>query len=338
MTTTSLHNVKDKHMSIKRQKYGKGFQYFYRSGEKIDCAKTLKRIKRLVIPPMWRDVKICELENGHIQSTGYDLKSRKQYIYHNQWHLIRQTEKFKRIVSFAKKLPEMRQLCLEKLANECWDREKVLALMVLILDETGVRIGNNRYSRENETYGLSTLRRKHVQISGSEIVLDYIGKHGKRREVEIEDDLLTSMIQTYADFPGYSLFRYKNEVGNWEDIDSDDVNDFIKQCMGDKYSCKDFRTWAGTRLAYEMYPKACQLHKTSPRKQLINILVEIVSNELGNTPSICRQYYIHPEILRRVKLQNLPLDDSSIDLNRAVSDPSFSPAEIKLLNLLGKTK
>lgn len=334
MTKACLIKVEDIHMSIERRKYGRGFQYFWRSGEKIEGMNRLARIKNLVVPPMWQKVLICEIEEGHIQATGYDNKNRKQYIYHDDWHLERQTEKFSRVLCFAKALPAMRKRCLDSLSSDTWSREKVLSLMVLILDETGLRIGNDYYSKTNSTYGLSTLRRKHVQLKGQELVLDFIGKKGKHRKVEIEDKLLSNMIKQCSDLPGYSLFRYQNSDNSWDDIDSDDVNEFIKKHMGQQYSCKDFRTWVGTRLAYELYPQALEIRRAAPRKKTVNILLKLVSGELGNTPIICRKYYIHPEILKRVELQTLDIDEKAFDLDHPVSDPSYSHSEIKLLKLL----
>ncbi len=334
MSQSSLVKVEKHHFSIERRKYGKGFQYFDDAGYKINDTKRLSRIKKLVIPPMWQKVKICDLTNGHVQAFGYDLKGRKQYIYHEEWHIAQQVEKFNRVVSFAKKLPKFRKFCLEKLTTKGWHQEKVLALMVLVLDETGLRIGNNRYSEINKTYGLSTLRRRHVQLEEDELLLEFVGKRGKQRKVEIQDPFLIKSITLCAELPGYALFRYKNEQGCWEDIDSEDVNSFVKKHMGNRYSCKDFRTWVGTRLAYELYPKAMEEKQISPRKQVTNILLGLVAKELGNTPAICRQYYIHPKILSLIESQTLVVDEAECETEHPVQDPSASAVELALLKIL----
>lgn len=330
MLNNRIVRVTDKQLTIERKKYGRGFQYFWVSGEKLDCPRSLRRIKQLVIPPMWKDVKICELENGHIQAIGADLKARRQYIYHPQWQEKQQQKKFAKLAGFAEKLPEMRAFCHQQLEISGWPKEKVLALMVLVLDETGIRIGNKRYSEENETYGLSTLRRKHVDVENDNLFLRFTGKSGKQREIDIDDPALSEHIKQCATQPGYELFRYQGEGQTWHDVDSEDVNTFIDEHMGESYSCKDFRTWAATRLAYDVYPEACEEQRASPRKKLINIVLRKVGKKLGNTPTVCRKYYIHPKLLRAI--ENGSLDDQPAP--QSEQSEFFSPSEAAVLNII----
>ena len=287
----------------------------------------------MVIPPMWKDVKICELDNGHIQAIGDDLKARRQYIYHPQWQEKQQRKKFAKLAQFAEKLPQMRAFCHQQLSASGWPKEKVLALMTLVLDETGIRIGNKRYSEQNKTFGLSTLRRKHVDVEDGDLFLRFTGKSGKDREIDIDDPLLTDHIKQCATQPGYELFRYQGANNTWHDIDSDDVNEFIDEHMGEAFSCKDFRTWVATRLAYEMYPEACDIQRASPRKKLVNIVLRMVGKRLGNTPTVCRKYYIHPAVLDKIERGTL----NSQTVTEDEQSEYFSEAETNVLRLIKKT-
>lgn len=329
-----LQKVKDIHFSIIRKKYGRGFQYFWLDGEKIKQPEQLNRFKKLVIPPMWQGVKICELDHGHIQATGFDAKQRKQYVYHANWQYEQQQLKFQRIVRFANLLPAMRKTCLSYVAQSNMSRERVLATMVLVLDETGIRIGNDRYSQSNQTYGLSTLRRKHLVVTDDNLIFAFKGKSGKQRSVEIQDPLLLEHVRHCAMQPGYELFRFQDEQKKWHDLDSEDVNDFIQLHMGEEFTSKDFRTWVGTRLAYELYPQALQIVSSSARKNLLATLVKLVSAELGNTPAICRDYYIHPKLLALIEQQKLNVSDAAQEFANPVADPKLSISERALIEIL----
>lgn len=334
MAKEKLIKVSDMHFTITRKKYGRGFQYVWLDGSKIDCKTSLKRIKDMVIPPMWKEVKICELDNGHIQAFGQDLKLRKQYIYHALWQQQRQQEKFQRIVSFARSLPKIRKIANQHLAEKGWHAEKVLSLLVLLLDETGIRIGNKRYSQTNQTYGLTTLRRKHLKLADSRLILEFTGKSHKEREILIDDPYLVKHIKHSALQPGYELFRFKDEQDQWNEVDSDDVNQFIQKHMGEAYSSKDFRTWAGTRFAFEAYPLALQIQQDSPRKKVSNIVVKLVSEQLGNTPTVCRQYYIHPALIARIERDGLPLHADSQFEDTNADEHALSESEQALITLL----
>nr|MBI1229122.1 DNA topoisomerase IB [Cytophagales bacterium] len=330
MNSSIQHSGEDS-LCLQRRKRGKGFTYLDEDGQKLTSKKTLNRIKKLVIPPMWIDVTICKFENGHIQATGRDLKGRKQYIYHTEWERLRQEEKFSRMATFGKKLPKLRKQVAKDLRKRRWVREKVLALMVEILDETGIRIGNKVYEKTNQTYGLSTLRKKHLQISGEKLLLKYKGKSNKEREVSIEDDILAKHIKNVSQIPGYELFKYQDENGKSHSLDSHDVQEYVKEIIGSDFSCKDFRTWVGSRLAIELLPAAKELKETHPRKKLEPTLIKLVSEELGNTPAICKGYYVHPLILNKMEAGDIPEKNP---FRETKSPTALTAAEKLLLKLL----
>ncbi len=309
MKKIKLKHIDDTALCIKRTKVGKGYHYFDETDNRITDPVVLKRLKSLIIPPMWNDVMVCKFDDGHVQAIGRDAKGRKQYIYHSHWEKIKQEEKFQRIESFVEKLPLMREVCQKNINLKEWNKDKVLALLVMVLDEYGIRIGNQYYAKENDTYGLTTLRRKHLTINKSELVFKYKGKSNQEREVLIDDADLIRNIKKCAELPGYEIFRYQDEGGNFHNIDSSDVNDFISEVMGSEYSSKDFRTWTATRLAVEFYPYAVEYKNEFPRKKFSNILIKMVADSLGNTPTVCRDYYVHPTIFRYADEQKIPLEN-----------------------------
>jgi DNA topoisomerase-1 len=240
-----------------------------------------------------------------VQASGIDGRGRRQYIYHPEWVKFSQKEKFDKLCGFGKKLPGLRDECKSLLENRNLGHDQILALILLILDETGIRIGNRQYQKLNSTFGLTNLRRKHLHIEDNKLIFDFRGKSGKDRHVEIDDTEVIEHIRTSAEQPGYSIFRYKNEKGDWRSVDSSDVNEFIGEKISG-YSSKFFRTWVANRLAIELWPDARQLSANS-RKETVNILVERVASELGNTPAICREYYLHPKVLKLATEENLPV-------------------------------
>ncbi len=310
-----LKYIDDSAMCLRRSKRGKGYVFLDEHNEKITNPTILKRVKQLVIPPMWNDVMICKFDDGHIQAIGRDLKGRKQYIYHDSWVKQQQEEKFNRLLEFGNAIPQMREKCHSDILKRGWHKEKVLALMVLILDECGIRIGNKQYATRNGTFGLTTLRRKHLTIDHGEAVFNFKGKSNQQREVHLDDAELVKFIKKSAAQPGYELFRYKGPDGHFHHVDSDEINEFIAQHMGENFSSKDFRTWVGSRLAVELYPEALTLFENSKKKKFSNLLIKMVSGELGNTPTVCKEYYVHPKIMRKVDEKEIPnpnpLKDSS---------------------------
>ncbi|WP_373496790.1 DNA topoisomerase IB [Aquiflexum sp.] len=320
-------------LCFRRVKKGRGFAYLDEKGVKIGDKLKLNRIKNLVIPPMWNDVNICRLDDGHIQATGRDLKGRKQYIYHSEWEKSRQEEKFKRMSLFGKALPKLRKRVQKDLKTRSWSKQKILALMVTILDDTGIRIGNKQYEKENQTYGLSTLRRKHMVVEGGTLSLSFKGKSNKEREVTIDNGAIMRHIKKVAELPGYELFKYVDTNGKVNRVDSYDVQEYIKENMGEQFTCKDFRTWVGSRLAIEFFPEAIKHLEKFPGKKQETVLIRMVADELGNTPTICKGYYIHPLILNKIDVGELPLKNPFRETN---SPTSLDKAEKLLLKLLEK--
>jgi len=302
----NIKKVDDTSLSIRRRKYGRGYQYIDVDNNVIKDKRLLGRIKKLVIPPMWSEVNICKWDDGHIQATGRDAKNRKQYIYHSIWEKKRQEKKFAKMKKFGQGLPKLRKEVLENVAQKEWSKSKIIALAILVLDETGIRIGNKKYAERNGTYGLTTLRRKHMNIEDGKIMFEYKGKSNKVRHVEIDNTDLGKLIKKTAELPGYEIFRYKDSEGNFQSVDSEDINEYIGNSIGDKFSSKDFRTWAATRLAVELYPATLEVLDEHPRSKLSSILIRMVADELGNTPTVCKSYYVHPKIMQSIEKGSLP--------------------------------
>jgi len=305
-TTTEIKHVNDDSMSIHKRKRGKGFQYFDEEGNKITDKLILSRFRKLIIPPMWSDVYICKWDDGHIQAIGRDAKGRKQYIYHSAFEKARQEEKFAKMKDFGKALAKFRKKVVQDIAIKEWSKDKILALIILLLDETGIRIGNKQYANENGTFGLTTLRRKHMSIEKNQVVIECKGKSNQMLHVEIDDVQLAKLIKKSAELPGFEIFRYKDSDGRFQPIDSEDVNDYIHEYMGKKFSSKDFRTWVASRLAVELYPFAIEAIEKTKKGKFSNTLIRMVANELGNTPVVCRSYYIHPNIISKIESKSLP--------------------------------
>lgn len=319
-------------LSWTRRRWGRGFQYFDEEAHKITSKRTLRRIKKLVIPPMWHDVKISRSPRAKIQATGRDKKGRKQYRYHPDWTRRQQLVKFRRMYAFGRQLPIIRERAHQALSQKGWTREKVLALMVLILDQTGIRIGNRQYLDANNTYGLTTLRRRHLDHVDDELVFSFRGKSGKDREVHIEDAALISYIRKAAELPGYEIFRYRGASGGWVPVDSDEINDYIQSHLGAGFSSKDFRTWVANRILIASQAEAQQIKSRNPRRSLKTILVRLVADALGNTPAVCQNSYLHPQVLSwAVQAPELRLGEVQ-ELK-----PEHSQAELLLLKQLGSS-
>jgi DNA topoisomerase-1 len=274
-----------------------GFRYLSAKGEAVEDEATLKRIRSLAIPPAWLDVWICPQANGHLQATGRDARGRKQYRYHPKWREVRDEVKYERMINFGKALPQIRKEVERALALPGLPREKVLATIVYLLEATMMRIGNDEYARENKSYGLTTLRNRHVRIDGSEVEFRFRGKSGVYHDVKVHDRRLARIIQRTRDLPGQDLFQYLDEDGETHTIGSADVNDYLRAISGEDYTAKDFRTWSGTVLAamalreFEKFDS-----ETQARKNVVRA-IETVAEKLGNTPSVCRKCYVHPAVL-----------------------------------------
>ena len=286
---------------IHRVGRGRGFSYQEADGTPIADRVVVERINELAIPPAWKDVWICPHANGHIQATGIDEAGRKQYRYHDQWRLSRDQEKFAAMESFAKALPLMREHTAEDLGKRGLVRDRVLACSVRLLDLGFFRIGSERYAADNETFGLSTLRKKHVEIDRGVAVFDYVAKNSKRHQQEIADQVVVPTIRSLRrrDGGGYELLAYK-EKGKWVDVKAEDINEYLKTVMRGDYSAKDFRTWNATVLAaVELATNGADAKSKTARKRAATAATKRVAGYLSNTPAVCRKAYIDPRVFDR---------------------------------------
>lgn len=292
-----LRYVSDAKPGIRREPAGKHFRYMEADGRSVRNRETLARIRSLVIPPAWTDVWICAAANGHIQVTARDARRRKQYRYHPLWRKVRDRNKYERLISFGNVLPLIRTRVEKDLALRGLPREKILATIVRLLETTMMRVGNEEYARSNGSFGLTTLRDKHVRIDGAHLQFHFRGKSGVQHFVEITDRRLAGIVRRCRDLPGYELFQYLDGEGNHRPIDSEDVNEYLRTISGQDYTAKDFRTWAATllaALALRDFEKAGS--QAQAKKNLVRA-IESVSAKLGNTPAICRKCYVHPVII-----------------------------------------
>ena len=318
-----------------RVRRGRGFSYCDEHGKKLTDKETLQRIKALGIPPAWEDVWIAKDPYGHLQCTGYDPKQRKQYIYHMLWSAYRSEAKFRKLVEFGLALPHIRRQTSQHLQAEGWPRVKVLALVIQMLDEYHIRIGNEYYRQQNETFGLTTLRRKHFDFEQGVGRLEYKAKSGKYRKINIKNGQLAKLVKQSSELRGYELFKYRGEDGKFHHIDSHDVNEYLKDISEEEFSCKDFRTWGGTTLAVEKYPTALAMVEENPRLKLETAIIKLVAKELGNTISICRKYYIHPKVLQTLldgdidQYRDRKIEELSEKGNKLLSD-----SEVAVLNVI----
>jgi DNA topoisomerase-1 len=291
-----LRHVSDQMPGITRHKARHGFDYQYPDGAFVRDIDTLNRIRSLVIPPAWAAVWICPYPNGHIQAVGRDKRGRKQYRYHPRWREVRDESKYGKMLIFGRVLPVIRERVEADLCRRGLPRERVLAAVVRLMEMTLFRVGNTEYARTNKSYGLTTLRDKHVGIDGSHVHLSFQGEHGLRHETDINDRRLARIIKGCRDLPDYELFQYIDEDGNRHTIDSADVNDYLRQISGEEITAKDFRTWAATNLAALALQEFELFDTEAKKKRAVVRAVEKVAKHLGNTPAICRRCYIHPAI------------------------------------------
>lgn len=301
----SLRHVSDEQPGYSRKPRGRGFSYYNKAGEHIQDKKEIERIKALAIPPAWEKVWICPHEKGHLLATGYDTKGRKQYIYHPKFIEWRQQTKFRKLAQFGRSLPLIRRQVEEHLALDGWPKERVMALIIAILDSKYLRIGNSYYTNTNNSYGITTLRRKHLATEKGHLALSYTGKKGVVREVTIEDKEICKLIRECSELRGYEIFRYQKNSTETELIYSDDVNEYLKEITGEDFTSKDFRTWGACVLTVEKQEEARALQKENPNKMFKNILLGQVAEELGNTIAVVSEYYVHPSVLEVVTANRL---------------------------------
>ena len=296
--------VSDKDAGIERVKKGTGFSYLYK-GEVISDKQQTERFRKLAIPPAWTSVWICPKENGHIQATGIDAKGRKQYRYHPLWHNLRNETKFHRLYEFGKLIPSLRLQLEEDLSKKELCEEKVIATVIALMERTYIRIGNSDYEKLYGSYGLTTLKDRHVKVEGDKIKFSFIGKKGKEHVISVKNRRLAKAVKECRDIPGKELFQYYDAEGNKRSVDSGMVNDYIKKATGGDFSAKDFRTWAGTLdvlRAFKALEEPC--NDGECKKNIVAALDE-VSKKLGNTRTVCKKYYVHPGVLRLYEERSL---------------------------------
>ncbi len=289
----SCRYVDDSGPGIRRVRSGKGFRYVSPSGSTVRDRATLRRIRSLVIPPAWTDVWICPDPAGHIQATGRDARRRKQYRYHPRFREIREETKYEHVLAFAEALPKIRAKVDEDMSLPGLPRDKVLATIVRLLEITLIRVGNEEYARDNGSFGLTTLRTRHVDVDGSTIRFQFKGKSGKKHVVEISDRRLARLVGRFNDLPGQELFQYADDDGELRSVEAADVNEYLRRIAGQDVTAKDFRTWAGTVLAARAL---CDV-TDAPTKKAVVQAVKSVAERLGNTPAVCRRCYVHPEVI-----------------------------------------
>jgi len=290
-----LRYVTDAAPGIMRLRAGKGFRYRAADGSPVRAPQTLTRIRSLAIPPAWTDVWICALPNGHIQAVGRDARGRKQYRYHPRWREVRDETKYARLAAFARALPRIRRRRHQDVRRAGLPREKVLATVIGLLETTLIRVGNEEYARQNGSYGLTTLRARHVKVTGARMRFEFVGKGGKPHVVDLDDRRLAQVVRQCRELPGHELFQYVDDHGHRQTIDSADVNAYLREIAGQDFTAKDFRTWGGTVLAAAALRGVEAGGKTRVKKQIARA-VATVAQQMRNTPAICRKSYIHPAI------------------------------------------
>ncbi|WP_207537031.1 DNA topoisomerase IB [Sabulicella rubraurantiaca] len=334
-----LRHSSDALPGIVRLRHGRGFRYRAPSGAAVRDRETLARIAALAIPPAYTEVWICPDPLGHLQATGCDARGRKQYRYHPRWRAHRDATKYHRMASFAAALPGIRAHVDAALRRQSLTREKVLAVIVRLLDTTLIRIGNEDYARENGSFGLTTLRNRHVAVEGGALRFRFPGKSGRVWKLRVEDRRVTRVVRELQDLPGQELFSWQDEAGEVHGISSGEVNDYLREISGEEITAKDFRTWAGTVLCGLHLAEQGSFGSATEAKRRIRDAVAKVAARLGNTPSVCRQCYIHPEVLERFARDEWRLDLDATPTNglrpdegavlAALTDDPSSPPKVR---------
>ena len=332
-----LRYVSDRKPGIRRTREGEDFAYFDTDGSRITEERTLDRIRKLAIPPAYTDVWICRDPRGHLQAVGRDARGRKQYRYHARWREVRDEAKYGKMLTFGRVLPTIRAQVRQDLALHGLPKRKVLAAIVALLEKTMMRVGNEEYAKQNQSFGLTTLRNRHARVKGGHLTFDFRGKHGVEHHIDLQDRRLARVVERCRDLPGQDLFQFVDHDGDTHGIGSDDVNEYLHEISGEEITAKDFRTWAATNLAAEALA-AAEVHdtKTKAKRALVEA-VESVAKRLGNTPAICRKCYIHPAVFEGY------LDGSLAEGLKARADAvleddsaGLSPREVAVTQFLSK--
>ncbi len=292
-----LHYIQDNTPGFSRERFRGKFRYLDLQGQIIKAEKEITRITLLRIPPAWEAVWICARANGHLQATGRDVKGRKQYLYHSEWRQLREAKKYEHMIEFGWQLPAIRKHIAHDLASAGLGKEKVLAMMIYLLENTLIRIGNDEYAKTNKSFGLTTLRNRHVEIEGSEVKFHFRGKSGVEHSVSLKDRRLARMIRNMRELPGQALFQYVDAEGVRHTIGSTDVNEYLQQITEGDFTAKDFRTWFGSLHTLLALSELEPFTSVAEAKKNIVAAIRIAASKLGNTPAICRNSYVHPFIL-----------------------------------------
>lgn len=299
-----LHYVDDTQPGIARKKLRGKFCYFDTEGQRITDPDEIKRINALAVPPAYTDVWICADPRGHLQATGRDARGRKQYRYHARWREVRDADKYSRLRDFGLALPKLRKQLEVLLEAPGFSRDKVMATVITLLDATLIRVGNTQYARDNRSYGLTTLRNRHVEVNGSAILFQFRGKSGVEHQITVKDRRLARIIKRCLEIPGQNLFQYLDENGERHTVSSSDVNAYLQTLTGADFTAKDYRTWAGSALALSVL-RELHWEPESDAKRHVVEMVKNVARQLGNTPAVCRKCYIHPAVLEGFLLGSL---------------------------------
>lgn len=322
-------------LSILRVRKGKKFTYLLHK-KPIRKKSELERIDGLVIPPAWENVKISTFSNAHLQAIGYDLKSRLQYKYHPTWTKVRNRTKFFKMGHFGESLPKIREQVEKDLSLRGWPKNKVMALILKLMEETHIRIGSQQYAKRNKTYGLSTLRRKHIKLFKEKLRFEFTGKKGKKHKITLRNKRLLKLVGQCEEIPGWELFQFFDEDGTKTRVDSGMVNDYIHEISGHLFTAKDFRTWAGTIIFYEALIDLPRPTSAKEIKKNILSAFDSTAKELGNTRNVCRKYYVHPLLVKKYEQGSLPL---KIEHSEVASEAAYlSKTEKEVLKLIKEYK
>lgn len=306
------------------------FAYADENGKVIKDKLVLDRIKKLVIPPAWENVWISPFENGHLQVTGTDIKGRKQYRYHADWNKIRNQSKFYRLRSFANALPAIRQQVEKDLDRKGLPYEKVVALVVKLIEHTNIRIGNDAYKKLYGSFGLTTLRDKHVKFEKSSIFFEFIGKKGVKHKIALQSKKLANLVKKCKEIPGQELFQYYDNDGNHHSIGSSDINNYLKGISGEDFTAKDFRAWAGSVSALQYFREIGDAQNATETKKKVVEVIDLVAAKLGNTRTVCKKYYVHPTVIAAYEMGNI----GKYEVRKNIKDNNLNAEEEALLRLL----
>jgi DNA topoisomerase-1 len=298
--------VTDAEPGIRRIKDGEGFRYESAAGRAVNDERVLARIRKLAIPPAYVDVWICPDPRGHLQATGRDARGRKQYRYHPRWRALRDASKFERLAAFGRALPDIRKRCAADLAAPGLSREKVVAAVVKLLETTLIRVGNEEYAAANDSFGLTTLRKRHVGVAGPRIAFEFRAKSGKRQRLGLSNKRIARIVRACRELPGQRLFKYVGEDGETHAVGSADVNQWLRETTGEDFTAKDFRTWAATLLAADILARCAAPDSEAAGKRAVVDCVKQVAGRLANTPAVCRKSYVHPGVLDAFAAGALP--------------------------------